>query len=294
MMECRSLLLSLVAVASVSATWHANAQESASSSNVQKAVLITGASSGIGKRTAEILSATGTFVYAGARKQADMDALNAMENVEAVRLDVTKQDEIDAAVEQIRAGGRGLDAIVNNAGVAMLGPLVEVPESDLEITFNVNVMGPYRITKAFLPLLLESKGRVINVSSVSGVQANMMFGTYSMSKHALEAYTDVLAIELQPFGVRVIAVMPGAFKSNMSKNGIVAMQARGLTIENSIYKNIPWDRIEEGMRTSQGPMKKLAGARCGCLCRAGRGVQRHAEGTLHGGVQPAGCRNDHT
>ena len=245
-------IVTLVSLASAFLACHANAQEAAT--DTQKAVLITGASSGIGKKTTEILSAAGTFVYAGARKQADIDALNAMENVEAVRLDVTRQDEIDAAVEQVRAGGRGLHAVVNNAGVAILGPLVEIPESDLQITLNVNVMGPYRITKAFLPLLLESKGRVINISSVSGVQANSMFGTYAMSKHALEGYTDVLALELQPFGIRVISVLPGAFKTNMSKNGIAAMQARGLVAENSIYTQIPWDTIAKNMSAGEGPM----------------------------------------
>jgi NAD(P)-dependent dehydrogenase (short-subunit alcohol dehydrogenase family) len=173
-----------------------------------------------------------------------------------VRLDVTKQNEIDAAVAQVKAGGRGLHGVVNNAGVALLGPLVEIPESDLEFTFNVNVMGPFRITKAFLPLLLESRGRVINISSVSGIQANMLFGTYSMSKHALEAYNDVLALELQPFGIRVISVVPGAFKSRLPATAMEAMEARGLKIENSIYTQIPWDLIQKDMSTGGGPTGK--------------------------------------
>lgn len=254
MNSIRHFVLTLATVAGVFAAWHASAQEAAATSAAQQAVLITGASSGIGLKTTQILSAAGTFVYAGARKQADIDALNAMENVEAVRLDVTRQDEIDAAVAQIKAGGRGLHGVVNNAGVALLGPLVEIPESDLELTFDVNVLGPYRITKAFMPLLLESRGRVINISSVSGIQANMLFGTYSMSKHALEAYNDILAIELQPFGIRVIAVEPGAYKSRLTATGMAAMNARGLTVENSIYTKIPWDRMKENMSNGTGPM----------------------------------------
>ena len=232
--------------------WHAGAQEATTASDGQKAVLITGASSGIGLKTTQVLSSAGTFVYAGARKQADIDRLNAMDNVEAVRLDVTKWHEINAAVEQIRSRGRGLDGVVNNAGVALLGPLVEVPESDLDVTFNVNVFGPYRITKAFVPLLLESKGRVVNIGSVSGIQANMLFGTYSMSKAAMEAYNDVLATELAPFGVRVIGVTPGAYNSRLAATGVAAMKARGIKADDSIYTMIPWDDIEQGMSNGAG------------------------------------------
>jgi NADP-dependent 3-hydroxy acid dehydrogenase YdfG len=92
----------------------------------QRAVLVTGATSGIGLRTAEHLSASGFYVYAGARKQADMDRLNAMKNVEAVKLDVTSLEDITAAVEQITKGGKGLHGIVNNAGVVIFQPLIEV------------------------------------------------------------------------------------------------------------------------------------------------------------------------
>jgi len=88
----------------------------------QKAILVTGASSGIGRNIAETLAANGYFVYAGARKQADLDALNEIPNIQSVRLDVTKQDEIDAAVETVRAGAKGLYGLVNNAGVLTLGP----------------------------------------------------------------------------------------------------------------------------------------------------------------------------
>ena len=257
MCSLRRFTLTLVATTSIVAPCQINAQETAATADTYQAVLITGASSGIGLRTTEILSSAGTFVYAGARKQADIDALNAMENVEAVRLDVTKQDEIEAAVKQIKAGGRGLYGVVNNAGVALTGPLVEIPESDLELTFNVNVAGPYRITKAFLPFLLESHGRVINIGSVSGIQANMMFGTYSMSKHAMEAYNDILALELQPFDIKVIGVTPGAFKSRITFNAIAAMEARGLSVENSIYTQISWERLRDNIKSGKGPQANL-------------------------------------
>ena len=103
----------------------------------QKAVLVTGASSGSGRVIAETLAARGYYVYATARKQADLDALNAIENVHAIRLDVTVQAEIDAAVEMVRKNGKGLYGLVNNAGVATMGPLIEIADSEMEFVFDV-------------------------------------------------------------------------------------------------------------------------------------------------------------
>lgn len=200
-----------------------------------RAVLITGASSGIGKRTAEHLAAEGFFVYAGARKQKDLDMLNAMENVEAVRLDVTSPEDIEAAVAQVEKGGRGLYGIVNNAGVAMMQPLIEVEEDQLDFLFDVNVYGPYRITKAFAPLLIESQGRVVNMSSISGILSAPLMGPYSMSKHALEAYNDSLAREMARFNVKVAAIEPGNYSSKIGENALKRAQASGLRAEDSKF-----------------------------------------------------------
>ena len=115
----------------------------------KKAVLITGATSGIGLRMAEVLSQNGFFVYAGARKPEDIERLNRMENTRAVRLDVTIQSDIDAAVAFVRSEGRGLYGLINNAGVSVIGPLIETPEADLDFLFDVNLMGPYRVTRGF-------------------------------------------------------------------------------------------------------------------------------------------------
>ena len=201
-----------------------------------RAVLITGASSGIGLRTAEALAANGFYVYAGARKQADLDMLNAMDNVEAVRLDVNVQEDIDAAVEQVTAGGRGLYALINNAGVVILAPLVEVTEEDLAFQMNVNVYGPYRVTKAFAPLLIESKGRVATTGSISGIVTWGLGGPYTMSKHAVEAYTDVLAIEMAGLGVDVAVVEPGNYKSDIMQNMVERMREQGYSTEGSMAK----------------------------------------------------------
>lgn len=190
---------------------HASADEAES----QKAVLITGASTGIGRNAAERLAAAGYFVYAGARKAADIDELNKIDNIMAVRLDVTKQDEIDAAVKLIRKEGRGLWGIVNNAGVNVVAPLIEADISELEFLFDVNVYGVFRITKAFAPLVIESHGRIVNISSISGFLSGGGYGMYSASKHAVEAFTDSLAREMDNLDVFVAAVEPGNFASEI-------------------------------------------------------------------------------
>lgn len=179
----------------------------------QKAVLITGATTGIGRATAEHLAAQGYFVYAGARKDADMEALDKIENVMAVRLDVTRQDQVDAAVRLIEDQGRGLWGLVNNAGVAVFAPLTEAKQADLEFIFEVNVFGVFRVTQAFAPMIIESQGRIVNVSSISGVYSAPTASMYSASKHAVEAMTDSIALELRDLGVHVTGVNPGSFAS---------------------------------------------------------------------------------
>ena len=181
----------------------------------QKAVLVTGATSGIGLRITEELAANGYFVYAGARKQDDMDRLNRMENVEAVRLDVTVQDDIDAAVRQIRDAGRGLYGLVNNAGVFIGGPVTDVEIEETIWLFDVNVFGVYRVTQAFAPMIIEQKGRITTVSSISGVGSSTFFSQYSMSKHAVEAFTDSLALEMARFDVEVSVIEPGNYDSKI-------------------------------------------------------------------------------
>lgn len=183
-----------------------------------KAVLVTGASSGIGRSIAEYLASQGVFVYAGARKDRDLKALSAIKNIQGVRLDVTKPDEIAAAVRFVEKQGRGLYGLVNNAGVFFHAPMIEVSEKDMQFMMDVNVFGPYRVTKAFAPLLIESKGRISTTGSIAGVSAGTMFGPYSMSKFAIEAFTDALSSEMKKFDVQVSVIEPGNFKSNIMKN----------------------------------------------------------------------------
>lgn len=193
----------------------------------QKAVLITGASTGIGRHAAEQLAQAGYFVYAGARKDKDIAELNTIENIKAVRLDVTIHSEIDAAVKLIQAEGRGLWGLVNNAGINIIDPLIEARESDLEFLFNVNVYGVFRVTQAFAPMIIESKGRIVNISSIAGTLSGGLhgYGMYVMSKHAIEAYTDQLSFEMAQFGVKVSAIEPGNFSTEIGKSRCKRMLA---------------------------------------------------------------------
>ena len=211
----------------------------------QKAVLVTGASSGLGRAMTEMMAANGYFVYAGARKDKDMQDLNAIENVQAVRLDVNKQDEIDATVKTISNAGRGLYGLVNNAGVVVLSPLIEIDEEDFDFQMDVNIYGPYRITRAFAPLIIESKGRISIISSISGTLSSATWGPYSMTKHAMEAYGDALADEMKRFGVKVSLIEPGTYQSKIGESAISRMKQRGQTTAGSQYQadldeNVEW------------------------------------------------------
>jgi len=227
-----AVYLTLAAFGSIGAT----SLEAQGGSEAQKAILVTGASTGIGRAIAEMLASDGYFVYAGARKDRDLRELDAIENIQSIRLDVTKQDEIDAAVQTVTDAGRGLYGLVNNAGVAVLGPMIEVTEEDLDFQFDVNVFGPYRITKAFAPLIIEAEGRITTTGSISGILSGGMAGPYSMSKHAVEAYTDALAAEMARFGVKVSVVEPGRFQSNMSANVLSRMEEMNQSPEGSLFE----------------------------------------------------------
>lgn len=188
-----------------------------------RAVLVTGANSGIGLAITEYLAERGFHVYAGARKDEDLKRLDAMPNVSAVRLDVTRQDEVDAAAKFVAAQGRGLFGIVNNAGVASVAELIATSDEDVLWMHDVNVMGPLRVNRAFVPLLKESKGRTVTIGSLSNFVIRPSGGAYSMSKLAMQAYTEALALELASSGVVAGIVDPGSFQSRAREKVTIKM-----------------------------------------------------------------------
>jgi NAD(P)-dependent dehydrogenase (short-subunit alcohol dehydrogenase family) len=205
-------------ILTVAAILFAQVSAAESPAAAPKAVLITGASTGIGRKLTEHLAGRGYFVYAGARKQADLDALGAIKNVKAVKLDVTKQEDIDAAVVSITKEGRGLYALVNNAGIATVATTADTSMEEFDLLMEVNVYGPYRMVKAFTPLIVASKGRITNIGSIAGVLAPKDLSAYTMSKHAIEAFTDSLALQLAPLEVKVSVIEPGNYDSDIGKS----------------------------------------------------------------------------
>ena len=191
-------------------------------SDAQKAVLVTGASSGIGLNITQHLAKAGYYVYAGARKAADLERLNAMDNVTAVKLDVTVQEQIDAAAEFVKSQGRGLYGIINNAGVGTFAnSLSEAPMDDMVWMHDINVFGPHRINLAFMPQLKESKGRTATIGSISGYLASPRSGIYSMTKMGVEVYAEALDAELQTIGMHAANIAPGGYKSKIREKVVM-------------------------------------------------------------------------
>ncbi len=177
------------------------------------AVLITGASTGIGRACAEHLDGLGFTVLAGVRKQPDADSLRTAGagRIQTLMLDVTDGESIDAAMRTVdSAAPGGLAGLVNNAGIAIGGPAEFVALAEWRRVLEVNLLGQIAVTQAALPALRRARGRVVNMTSVGGRLAIPFFGPYHASKFALEATTDVLRMELRRFGVGVVAIEPGA------------------------------------------------------------------------------------
>ncbi|MGB2693952.1 MAG: SDR family NAD(P)-dependent oxidoreductase [Dehalococcoidia bacterium] len=179
-----------------------------------RAVVITGASTGIGEACALRLDKDGWRVFAGVRKEADGLKLKqqASERLTPVMIDVTDEGSIMRAEEAVRAavGEAGLAGLVNNAGVAVAGPLEFMKIGDLRQQLEVNTVGQIAVTQAFLPLIRKGSGRIVNIGSIAGKMATPFLGPYTASKHAIEALTDALRQELRPWKIHVAVVEPGS------------------------------------------------------------------------------------
>jgi NAD(P)-dependent dehydrogenase (short-subunit alcohol dehydrogenase family) len=187
---------------------------------------VSGASTGIGNHLTRCLAELGHRVFATARRPADLDRLAAIPGVEPVAMDVRSVDDVRRAVAKVDGRGLGLYGLVNNAGLGGLGPLATWSEEELLEIVDVNALAPIRLTQAFLPLLLRARGRVVNIGSQGGSIAMRYFGPYTMTKHALEAFTVALAQELGPHGVGVSIVQPGGVRSAIGENSLAGTVAR--------------------------------------------------------------------
>jgi NAD(P)-dependent dehydrogenase (short-subunit alcohol dehydrogenase family) len=177
-------------------------------------VLVTGASTGIGAACALGCAARGATVFAGVRTGEAGEALRMAggKSVVPLLLDVTETGSIQQAAETVRkrAGLSGLSGLVNNAGISVGSPLEVIPLDSLRKQLEVNVIGQVAVTQSFLPMIRLARGRIVNMGSIAGRGTIPMMGPYSASKHALEALTDALRLELKPWGIHVSIIEPGA------------------------------------------------------------------------------------
>lgn len=182
-------------------------------------ILITGVSTGIGATTAELLLRSGHHVYGTVRKPSDAEQLALHPAFSALIMDVTDRPSIVEAMATIKASGNPLHAVINNAGIAVSGPLETIAEEDYRKQFEVNVFGNLAVSQEALPLLHaareagETNVKIINISSVSGYVTAPFTSLYSASKFAVEALTDGMRRELSPFGIDVLSVAPGPVKT---------------------------------------------------------------------------------
>jgi len=176
---------------------------------MSKVILVTGASSGIGKATAQRLIKEGHTVYVAARRIEKMQDLKELGG-HPLQMDITKEEDIQSVVQTIQGKHGGVDVLVNNAGYAIYGAVEDTSIDDARRQFEVNIFGLARLTQLLLPYMREQKkGQIINISSVGGKIYTPLGAWYHATKHALEGWSDCLRLELKPFNVDVVVVEPG-------------------------------------------------------------------------------------
>ena len=201
---------------------------------MSKIVLITGASSGMGKLTAEFLSTNGYTVYAGTR---DLNAKPNDSKLKSIYIDVTKTDSINNAIDTIIKNEGKIDVLVNNAGYGLLATVEDGTDEEMFNQFDVNVFGLLKVTRAVLPYMREAKnGIIINISSFLGKMGLPLLAHYNASKYAVEGIVDSLRFEVLPFNIRVHSIQSGLFGTNFVQKGLVANAKT--TSKDSPYKNL--------------------------------------------------------
>jgi len=201
---------------------------------MKKVVLITGASSGMGKLTASYLADSGYIVYAGTREQKPQSP---KENITPIYLDVTKTESIKSAIKEIIEKEGKIDVLVNNAGYGLLATIEDGTDEEIFNQFDVNVFGLIKTTREVLPHMRKAKsGVIINISSFLGKMGLPLLAHYNASKYAVEGIVDSLRFETLSYGVRVHSIQSGLFGTNFVKKGLVANAKT--TSENSPYKDL--------------------------------------------------------
>ena len=214
-------------------------------------VVVTGASRGLGRSVALELARRGFSVFAGVRRPEDgKDLADAASGVvRPILLDVSSGESIAAAAAEVQrtTSGNGLIGLVNNAAVFLLGPFEQTPVDVIDNLFRVNVLGVISTTQRFLPLLRQARGRIVNISSVNGRLSFPFTSFYSASKFALEALSDSLRVELQPWGISVSVIEPGATRTDMRSRGVFqwAECRASLAPEESALYEAPYTKLRQ-------------------------------------------------
>ena len=244
----------------------------------QPIALVTGASSGMGKRIAERLITDGYLVYVAARnvdKMADLTQLGAI----PLRMDISKDDEIVAAAQTILEKSGRVDVLVNNAGYGLYGPVEEIGLDEARYQFEVNVFGPARLTQLLLPAMrARGAGTIINITSMGGKIYTVLGAWYHATKHALEGWSDSLRLEAEPFGIRVVVIEPGLIETGFgaaASQGILERSGTG-----------PYAKMAQSVAASmtrsyghgQGTNPKVIADVVGDAVRSARPKTRYAAG----------------
>jgi NADP-dependent 3-hydroxy acid dehydrogenase YdfG len=233
-----------------------------------KAVLITGCSTGIGRATAELLAQKDWTVYASARRPESIADL-AQKGCKTLALDVTDEDSMRAAVEQVEAAEGAIGALVNNAGYSQSGALESVPLDDVRRQFETNVFGLLRMCQLVLPgMRAQGDGRIVNIGSMGGKLTFPGGGAYHATKYSVEAISDVLRFEVAGFGVKVVLIEPGLIRTQFGEAAVGSMSG--------IESDGPYAHFNAAVAAA------TAGAYTGTLARLGAGPEAVARAVEKG------------
>ena len=215
---------------------------------MNKVVLITGGSSGIGKSIGEFLHHKGFVVYGTSRNPEKV--VNAI--FPLIALDVRDVDSINKAVAKVIAISGRLDVVINNAGVGITGPLEEIPTSEIKNNFETNLFGPIEVMKAVLPQMrVQQSGLIINITSIAGYMGLPYRSVYSASKGALELITEALRMEVKPFGIQITNVAPGDFATNIAAGRFHAPLLKGSAYEKTYGETLK--TMDEHVNSGSNP-----------------------------------------
>jgi NAD(P)-dependent dehydrogenase (short-subunit alcohol dehydrogenase family) len=232
-----------------------------------RSALLTGASTGIGRTTALWLDSRGWRVYAGVRREEDADSLRdaASDRLQPLMLDITSADQIAAAALRIREeiDMDGLDGLVNNAGIAVPGPLETLPIDDFRRGIEVNLTAQVAVTQAMIPSIRAARGRIVFISSIGGLMAVQMFGAYHAAKFGLEAVGDAFRQELAPWGIGVSIVEPGSIATPIWERGVDeadAILGRATEEEKALYPTYitRYQKLSRGAAARGIPPERVA------------------------------------